>query len=99
MCVCVYVLNIVVNFCKKKIYYHTSTRDNTSGRCPYLAKVVNIINTLLFLKRCGYEVKMSGISFSIKKTEPSKVIKSQNAGKDEEKKDYVLELEGKEIKR
>ncbi len=40
---------------------------------------------------------LSSVSFSIKKTEPSKVVKNQSS--DEKKVDYVLELEGKEIKR
>lgn len=40
---------------------------------------------------------MSGVSFSIKKTEASKVVRAQS--NDEKKVDYVLELEGREIKR
>ena len=45
-------------------------------------------------------MSQSGVSFTFfKKTEPSKVKKDSEASTNEEKKDFVLALEGKEIHR
>ena len=44
-------------------------------------------------------LEMSGVSFSIKKAEGSKVVKQEEKAQNGDKKDYVLSLEGKEIHR
>ncbi len=80
--------------------YENAISDEQTSPTPFCTGQRSSVElTLLVPLSQKTVVVMSGISFSIKKTEASKVIKSQNADKDEEKKDYVLELEGKEIKR
>ncbi len=49
MCVCV--CTELWSTFMKILFFCIHQLDNTSGRCPCLAKVVNIINTLLFLSQ------------------------------------------------